>query len=93
MAINISDDGSIDDSSTNWRDLVREDFETMHGFLSMIQDLINTADPTIQRRFYLPIREIIYEAYRDAKQFYNNESAGKDADLMNAFGENKDDEL
>lgn len=43
-----------------------EDFNTMRSMLSEIEMKIMQVDPLKQRMFYLPIRDMIFEAWQDA---------------------------
>lgn len=43
-----------------------EDFNTMRSMLSEIEMKIMQVDPLKQREFYLPIQQMIFEAWQDA---------------------------
>lgn len=43
-----------------------EDFNTMRSMLSEIEMKIMQLDPLKQREFYLPIQQMIFEAWSDA---------------------------
>jgi hypothetical protein len=47
-------------------DMNTEDFNTMRSMLSEIEMKIMQVDPLRQKQFYLPLQQIIFEAWSDA---------------------------
>ena len=43
-----------------------EDFNTMRSMLSEIEMKIMQVDPLVQKQFYQPLQNIIFEAWQDA---------------------------
>jgi hypothetical protein len=50
-----------------WLPFMSEEFDTMRLMLTDIQEKIKKAPATRQRQFIQPIRDLIFEAWQDAK--------------------------
>jgi len=92
MPIKTDNEGNIIDTDAAWMEVIKEDFQTMHGFLDIIRERIAGADPATHRTFYAPLRDIIFYAYEDATKFSQDQDKGLASDLMDAFINPKDDE-
>lgn len=50
----------------NWHEIVSEDFKMMHETLRDIEIKLMGVDPKKQYQFYRPVRDMIFEAWKDA---------------------------
>lgn len=61
----------MNESKKILHDMNTEDFNTMRKMLTTIEQRLITLDPMVQRAFYKPIQNMIYEAWTDVVS--NNE--------------------